>query len=119
MDSATAALLADAVRLHRQGTLAEAAERYAQVLRGDPADALASYDRVIALKPDFAEVHFNRGNALARLGRQDEALASFGQLLAAAPGHVSALLSCGDVLRKLARHAEALTSYRRALAIDP
>ena len=43
MDSATAALLADAVRLHRQGALAEAAGQYAQVLRSEPANADALY----------------------------------------------------------------------------
>ncbi len=29
-----------------------------------PEDALASYDRAIALKPDFAGAYSNRGNAL-------------------------------------------------------
>ena len=32
-----------------------------------PADALASYDRAIALKPDFAEAYCSRGNALLDL----------------------------------------------------
>jgi thioredoxin-like negative regulator of GroEL len=43
MDSTTAELLADAVRLHRQGMLAEATERYAQVLRNEPANADVLY----------------------------------------------------------------------------
>ena len=28
------------------------------------AEALASYDKAIALKPDYAEAYYNRGNAL-------------------------------------------------------
>ena len=29
-----------------------------------PAEALASYDKAITFKPDIAEAHYNRGNAL-------------------------------------------------------
>ena len=32
-------------------------------------DALASYDKAIALKPDYAEAYNNRGNALQELKR--------------------------------------------------
>ena len=32
-------------------------------------EALASYDKAIALKPDYAEAHNNRGNALKDLKR--------------------------------------------------
>ena len=31
-----------------------------------PEEALASYDKAIALKPDYAEAYNNRGNALQR-----------------------------------------------------
>ena len=33
-------------------------------------EALASYERALALKPDYAEALYNRGNALAALGAQ-------------------------------------------------
>ena len=35
-----------------------------------------SCDRAIALQPDYAEAHSDRGAALASLGRVEEALAS-------------------------------------------
>jgi protein O-GlcNAc transferase len=41
-----------------------------------PEEALASYNRAIALKPDYAVVFNNRGNALQDLQRFDEALSS-------------------------------------------
>jgi tetratricopeptide (TPR) repeat protein len=40
-------------------------------------EAIRSYDRAIALKPDFAEAHCNRGNALKDLQRWEEALTSY------------------------------------------
>ena len=40
-------------------------------------EALASYDKAIALKPDYAEAFNNRGNALRELEHLDEALASY------------------------------------------
>ena len=42
-----------------------------------PAEALASYDKAIALKPDYAQAHNNRGAALRDLKRPAEALASY------------------------------------------
>jgi len=43
LESTTASLLQDAIALHRQGALAEAEDRYAQVLRSDPANADVLY----------------------------------------------------------------------------
>ncbi len=40
-----------------------------------PEDALASYDRAIALRPNFAEAYNNRGTALRDLKRPEDALA--------------------------------------------
>ena len=35
---------------------------------GNPQAAIRSYDRAIGLRPDYAEAHANRGDALAALG---------------------------------------------------
>ena len=40
-------------------------------------EALASFDKALAIKPDFAEAPNNRGNALLELKRAGEALASY------------------------------------------
>ena len=52
-----------------------------------PAEALASYDKAIALKPDFAEAYNNRGNALRDLKRPEEALASYDKAIALKPDY--------------------------------
>src|SRR5256885_1663135 len=44
---------------------------------GRHSEALASFERAIDLKPDFADAHGNRANLLAELGRPGEALIAF------------------------------------------
>ena len=48
-------------------------------------DALASYDRAIALAPDYAEAYANRGVTLEELKRFDEAVASYDRAIALRP----------------------------------
>ena len=44
-------------------------------------EALASYDRALALAPDLGPAHHNRGSTYAVLNRNEEALASFDKAL--------------------------------------
>lgn len=82
-------------------------------------EALASYDRALRLKPDFAAAHYDRGNALLSLQRPAEALASYDRALTFSPEYADALYNRGLALQSLQRHDEALVSYDRALALKP
>jgi Tfp pilus assembly protein PilF len=86
---------------------------------GRSKEALASYDRALAIKPDYAQVLTNRGVALWDLKRFDEALASYDKALAIKPDYAEALINRGVTLRDLERFDDALASYDRALAIKP
>ena len=66
-------------------------------------EALASYDRALTLRPDYAEAHYNRGNALEELKRHDEALASYDRALTLRPDHAEALNNRGIALQELKR----------------
>src|SRR6516165_331553 len=81
--------------------------------------ALASYDRALALRPDFAVALYNRGVTLQELDRCEEALASYRRALALRPDFVEALNNLGNTLRQLKRYDEALASYDRVLAMRP
>ncbi len=89
-----------------------------QSLMGRAAEAVASYDRALAIRPD-ADTFNNRGLALQGLDRLDEALASYEGALALRPGNVQALFRSGVVLNELGRADEAMARYDRVLALQP
>ncbi len=81
--------------------------------------ALAAFDRALALAPDYANGHFNRGNLLADAGRYEEAIDSYRRALALDPGDAGAHCRLGVACGHLGRADEALTAFERALAINP
>ena len=86
---------------------------------GQPEQALASYDRAIALQPDFADAHGNRATVLGALGRLDESLAGYDRALSLRPGSFEDWTNRGALLQDLDRIEEALASYERAIALQP
>jgi tetratricopeptide (TPR) repeat protein len=82
-------------------------------------EALASYDKAIALKPDYANAHFNRGSALKQLNHFEEALASYDKAIALNPGHAEAHNNRGALLQQMRRYDEAIASYDKAIAAKP
>jgi len=68
-----------------------------------PDEALACYDGLIALKPDFVNAHLNRGNLLLRLKRFAEAVTSYDNV--------------AYCLGALGRAKEALPLHEQSLAI--
>jgi tetratricopeptide (TPR) repeat protein len=82
-------------------------------------EALASYDRALAVQRDHAGALCNRGVTLHELRRFDEALASYDRALAMRPDYAEALFNRGITLLELKRFEEALTSHDRALALQP
>ena len=134
LDRDFASALAD----HKKGLLDEAEKGYRKVLAvdgehpfalnnigvianqtGDPAAALEYAARALALKPNYAEAHSNKGNALHDLGRLEEAVASFERALALKPGYAEAHNNIGNTLRMLDRLEQAAEAFERVLAIDP
>jgi predicted O-linked N-acetylglucosamine transferase (SPINDLY family) len=82
-------------------------------------EAAASYRCALELKPDYAEVHCNLGNALQDLGQLDEAVASYRRALVLKPDYAEANNNMGNALQGLGQLDGAVTSYRRALEIKP
>ncbi len=81
--------------------------------------ALSSYDTAIALLPENAEAHGNRGNALLELKRPDQALASYDTAIALQPNYAEAHKGRGNALVDLERLEGALSSYDQAIALQP
>ena len=129
---------AEAVQEQRQGNVRAAADIYdliasrfpnsaevhnnrgvlQQLLKRYP-EALASYEKAIALKPDYANAHFNRAFILKLLNRYEEALAGYDKAIALNPGHADAHNNRAALLQDMRRYGEAIASYDRAIAAKP
>ena len=126
----------EAVALHRQGKLVDAARLYEAVLQVDNGnfDALhllgtlrtqqGRYDEAAGLltdavrqNPGSADAHNNLGNALNEAQRHEEAIASYSKAIALKPDFAAAHNNLGNALNTVQRHEEAIASCRKALAI--
>lgn len=85
----------------------------------DYVGALELIDQVIALTPDNAIAHSNRGNILKELNRFEEALASLDRAITLDPAYVEAYSNQGNALQDLHRYDEALEWYDRAITLQP
>jgi tetratricopeptide (TPR) repeat protein len=82
-------------------------------------DALACFERAVALDPNLAAAHYNRAMLLARMGDHERALQSYDRALALQPQHPALHTNRGNTLKELGRLPEAIQSYSMALAIEP
>jgi tetratricopeptide (TPR) repeat protein len=113
-----AELLARAVRI-RPDAAAFAHHGLVMQELGRHAEALASYDNALRLKPDFLDALGNRASALIELGRFEEAVADCGRALALRPDQFEAYYNRGIAMAQLGRHDEALASFDQALVLRP
>jgi len=86
---------------------------------GRDEEAIACYDKALAIDPRCAPVLGNKGAALQTLGRHEEAIDCFDKALAIDPRSGNSWTNKGNVLHTLGRHEEAITCFDKALAIDP
>jgi predicted O-linked N-acetylglucosamine transferase (SPINDLY family) len=131
-------LLRQAKALHDDGRIADAASAYRSVLAldgrnwtalnalaalalhaGDLEEAIRRLGDMLERRPDFAEGHYKRGNALNRMGRWQAALADYDRAVTLDPCYAKAFCNRGTVLEQLGQLGRALDSYERAIALDP
>ena len=84
-----------------------------------PAEAIAFFDRLLAISPGMADVWNNRGYALQDLGKPGEALASYDRALSLKPRYGEALNNRAQLLLSHRRVGEAAETYARLLEVDP
>jgi tetratricopeptide (TPR) repeat protein len=127
-----------AMAQHRAGRRAEALQTCRQILAfapkqpdvlalagaitmelGQVEEAVAFYEAALASKRDFAEAHYNLGNALMRLGRQEAAVQAYRRAAKLRPNLLPVHNNLGNALQALGRWDEAAHAYQRALSLDP
>ena len=128
----------EAQQRHAQGDLPGALKLYDAIIQQKPdldevhankgvvlrdmrrfADAIASFDRAIAINPAQFAAFSNKGYVLTEQGALAEALAVLDRAIALRSDFPDAHNNRGVALRRLNRLAEALESYERAVALDP
>ena len=90
-----------------------------EVTRGRLDDALAIFDELVTVAPDFAEAWNRRATALYLLGDFAASIADCRKVLALEPRHFGALWGMAEMHRQRGEDALALDAYERALAVNP
>lgn len=136
--SAGATLVHQGIALLQAGNLHEAESRFRNALAYDArdaqallglgiiahqtahfTDALALFDRSIALYPTLAAAHVNRGNSLAARLQHVAAVEAFETALSLSPGLQSALINMATALHALGKLDDAVAALERAAENHP
>jgi tetratricopeptide (TPR) repeat protein len=90
-----------------------------QMTAGRIEEAIATFTRVIELKPDFAEGWNKRATLYFLAGDLAKSLADCGEVMKRNPYHFGALAGYAQIYIRLGQYERALDYARRALAINP
>lgn len=83
------------------------------------AAALTAWQRLVALQPEEARVHYHVARVSERRGELDTALRALESVLAYAPDYAPAQARLGRLLLEAGRLEEAGATLERALALEP
>jgi tetratricopeptide (TPR) repeat protein len=99
------------------------ARRFSEAVRsqqaGQLADAVALYDRILLLNPGIAEIHNNRGAALAGLEKCADAEAAYRRAIVLKPDYAEAFNNLGNTLCEIGRLDEAESALQTAIRLNP
>ena len=82
-------------------------------------DAIATFTRVIQLKPEFAEAWNKRATVYFLAGEYRRSLADCDEVIKRNPSHFGALSGYGQIYMQLDQPEKALEYFRRALEVNP
>jgi len=131
-------LLNRALRLHQTNQFAEAAHNYEHTLKHDGipdthryqiesnlglmllelnrlTEAVHVFDEVLRKRPDFADGHHNRGNALYKSKQWGMAIDAFGTAVKLVPSDSGSWFNLGNSADKLGDYDQAIQAFRLVL----
>lgn len=95
-------------------------QRVVSALEKRQADlAVELADRILALKPDWAEAWHQRAAAFVALGDNARAVLDLAEAVKREPRHYAALVRLGSIFQRNEDKKNALAAFRQALAINP
>jgi tetratricopeptide (TPR) repeat protein len=83
------------------------------------ARALDILDRVVTLKPDYAEGWNKRATVYFLTNDYSQSISDIEHVLVLEPRHFAALVGLGAIFRELGDDQRAIDAYKQALALDP
>jgi tetratricopeptide (TPR) repeat protein len=110
LEALTAAFPRDERALNTLGAFHFGRQEYEQ--------AIAAYQKAIAINPDFSQPYNQMGYALRFLDRNEEAEKIFRKYIELIPDNPNPYDSYAELLMKLGRFDESIASYRKALSVN-
>jgi tetratricopeptide (TPR) repeat protein len=89
------------------------------LIQGSHSEALAEFNRAIAIAPHLAEAYYNRGCVHEATGELDLALADFDQALRCDPQHAHSYLRRGKIRTEKGELDPALADFDRVMLMRP
>lgn len=86
---------------------------------GHTRDAITHYQKALALKPDYADAHYNLGNACLQEGQIDDAETQYRKALEIDDQRAEVHNNLANLLLQQGKVDEAIVHYKKALAIEP
>ena len=90
-----------------------------QMSAGELRQGIATFTRIIELKPDFAEGWNKRATLYFLAGEYRKSLADCAQVIKRNPYHFGALAGYGQIYLRLEDYERSLQYYQRALEVNP
>lgn len=87
--------------------------------RQDYPEAVAAYEKAIAINAAFSQPYNQLGYTYRFLGRLDDAERTFKKYIELIPDDPNPYDSYAELLMKMGRFEESIRSYEKALAVDP
>ncbi len=88
-------------------------------LQGHYAQAIADFNKAIALDPNYADAYNNRGRAYFRQGNFTQATADFTKAIELSPNHAELYNNRGLSYTKQGNYSQAILDYSKAIEINP
>jgi len=86
---------------------------------GRSSQAIADYNRAIAINPNYVEAYYNRGNEYDEQGNFTQAIADYTKAIEINPNYLEAYLNRGMVYGKLGSFSQSIAEYNKAIDINP
>ncbi len=91
----------------------------AYLIEGEPVQAIADFDKAIALRPDFADAYLIRGVAYAEQGEYGLAIADYDKALELRPDYSLVYNNRGVAYADKGEYDLAIADYSKAIELEP